>query len=307
LQTLVDYVKNIKLKSQANFSSFWQENDDNRHPDQEHQAGIFSFNSLNSNSNDVNKDLLAGLEKAGFSQFDEFLEIHIPDIFSSGRPLTPEVIRESLSRLAETIIDKYPQTSAVVGVSWLLGHRAVKRLIEFHIIKEGPPNWRQLIDKDGQIDQNKLQNLITNDELPYKNLYGYLSTEDFLSKFLPAGRKGQIMLKVVDKRQSEINRNLEKLMNADSKKFRADWERGLIRTKEDLIASLNRADHFQNFLRQAGVLEDMLKLLGNNLGQSLEEINQHNIDLHKKFDNQVNDFLKQLEQNKYLDKEVNIK
>lgn len=304
LQPILDYVRDKEEMSKDKFRSSWQEYEAEADLGNQNKAGIFEFNLLDENNNRINEDLVGELVKAGYSKSDDFLEIHIPDIFAADKPFGPETVKESLSKLAETIVDKYPQTRAIVGVSWLLGHRAVKRVVDFQILKEGAPNWRQLIDKEGQIDQNKLKVLVEKNELPYKNLYGYLDTEDFLRRFLPAERKGRITLKTVNEDWLEKNGDYEKLMKEDSRKFAADWDQGKLHSREDLLASLERAPHFKDFLERAGIFSDLVRALESSLEKTREEFNKKNLALLAELNEKSQSFFKELKKSKYLDKEV---
>lgn len=137
-------------------------------------------------------------------------------------------MKQELSKVAEQIIDEFPQCAAVVGSSWLMDTPIAKRL-GFTPIPEfkTPMNvynaWLQLIDKNGQIDQNRLKKLMETGELPYRNTVGYIKTEDFLRSYLPKERRGVITLK---EKNSEGDTRFQEF-RLEGNHFAKDWDRQL--------------------------------------------------------------------------------
>lgn len=144
------------------------------------------------------------MEMAGFSKDDDFLRIHFSGAYQlEDIKIGLEEVKKEFSNLAEIIIDRYPQTRAIVGVSWLLD-TPIARQFGFKVIDEKKesqnttPAWMQLVDKNGQIDKEKFNQALETGHLPYKNSFGYISTEEFLQRYLPDNRRGEITLKVID-------------------------------------------------------------------------------------------------------------
>lgn len=142
---------------------------------------------------------LKQLENIGLKPEDEYLSIHFTAAFKNDKEPGSGDIKKWLSELAEIIIDKFPETKAVVGISWLFDHPIMKRF-GFKIADEktSGENWQQITDKEGQIDTKRLEYAIKNGRLPFRNLTGYILIEDFLKKYLPENRKGEIVLKEVN-------------------------------------------------------------------------------------------------------------
>lgn len=195
LNALTDYSEAEQKKAKDKFPDKWREiterpkNEDGKI---KNRAGIIDFESLKGVHNTDNRRAKMALRKEGFSEFDDFLEIHLPAQFGAEVKISPKTIKESLARLAEMIINKYPETRAIVAVSWLLDHPIFQRFIKMEIISEGSINWRQLIGNNGQIEQARVEKLFSTGKMPYKNLIGYIPIEEFLQEYLPAERRGEI-------------------------------------------------------------------------------------------------------------------
>lgn len=197
LSILINYLEAEQKKVKDKFPDKWREitkrpRDENGQI--ENMAGIIAFNPLRENYNPDIRQVEAALKKEGFSESDSFLEIDLPTRIAAEGKFSPKAIRESLTRLAERIIDKYPETRAIVAESWLLSHPIFQRFIKMKVIGEGGINWRQLIGNNGQIEQARVQELFSTGKMPYKNLIGYVSTKEFLQEYLPAERRGEIEL-----------------------------------------------------------------------------------------------------------------
>ncbi len=64
----------------------------------------------------------------GIKKSDDLLELHFEDAFISGTQPKAEQIKKWLSKIAEIIVDKYPETTAIVGKSWIMSHPIMERL-----------------------------------------------------------------------------------------------------------------------------------------------------------------------------------
>ncbi len=175
-------------------------------------CGLIYFQLTKAREAETEFDLKAG---------DDFLEIHFSPAFTQSKDPKPNELRQWLAQLAEVIVSKYPQTVAVTGSSWLFDHPIMKRL-GFTVKPEsekpqgGGSYWNQLIDKDGQIDSKRFDFLLKNGELPYKKAAGIIMTEDFLRRYLPADKRGTIILKRVDiekqKQREVITTQIEEVL-----------------------------------------------------------------------------------------------
>ncbi len=149
-------------------------------------------------------------EDMKFSKFDHFIEIHVTDFYKSEeKNLGIELIKKELGIIAENIIDKNPETVAVIGKSWILDTPLADKL-GFRRVKNKTnkqndfSTWSQFINKDGQINQQRLDKFLKSGELPYKSVTAYIKTEEFLKRYLPNSRRGKIILKEIDKEQRDF-------------------------------------------------------------------------------------------------------
>ena len=156
--------------------------------------------------NDVELDVegkYRDIDKVGFSKLNSFIEIHMEKFYLSGeKNLSIDLIKKDLGVIAERIIDKEPEVAAIIGGSWLLD-TPIAKFLGFQRIdnKKSPVNdfstWMQFIDKNGQIDQKRFNQLLESGEPPYKSVRAYIKTEDFLRKYLPEDRRGKVVLKEI--------------------------------------------------------------------------------------------------------------
>lgn len=190
---------NLKKDSIKNYLGLenLKESDDGR---KENETKVLDFNKIINMERDA-EGRYKNLENFGFSKLDHFVEIHVRDFYSTGeKSFGPELIKNDLATVAEYIVDKEPTTEAVIGKSWLLNTPLADRLgfkkIEDDTIKQNDfSTWLQFIDKNGQIDQKRFNEFTKTGELPFKSTKAYMSTEDFLRKYLPENRRGKIILK----------------------------------------------------------------------------------------------------------------
>jgi len=182
----------------------------------EEDTKVIKFNLLD-NINEAAEKKYKILEQLGFSENDKFIEVHFENFFSTGeKNLGPELIKKDLTKIAEYIIDKEPQTAAIIGHSWLLDS-PVARLLDFKKIEDDNvqendfSTWFQFIDRTGQIDNKRFNEFLKTEKLPFKGVKAYILTEEFLRKYLPENRKGKITLKIIDrdKESSRVEKRQE--------------------------------------------------------------------------------------------------
>jgi len=212
---------------------------------------ILNFNKITNIEKDAEKKY-KDLEKIGFSKSDHFIEVHMEDFYSTGeKNLGSELIKNDLGAVAEHIVDKEPETAAVIGKSWLLDTPVANRLgfkkIEDDISKQNDfSTWLQFIDKNGQIDQKRFGQLLKTDEIPYKSTKAYIPTEEFLKRYLPENRKGKIILKEIKPDRKDF---WLKLQN-ESQSIKSEWDN-----------LLKNGDNFDNFVKKNKSLNEVLSFV----------------------------------------------
>ncbi len=204
--------------------------------------GLLHFNTIHQEE---------GLEHYGIVREDELLEIHLEEAYASGVPTSSllATLRDSFSKLAVTLIDRYPRAKAVVGTSWLISHPLAKKIgfqkVEERDVPQNRPNtWFQMIDKDGQINAKRLKEMLEAGELPYKAAFGLIPIEDFLRRYLPPERRGKIVLEVLNPEWLERKRKVE----AEGSALRSDWP-------ELTVADIESAVFFASMPASSEVME----------------------------------------------------
>ncbi len=200
---------------------------------------VLNFNKITSIERDADKKY-QDLEKYGFSKADHFVEVHVEDFYNTGeKNLGSELISSDLGVVAEYILDKEPEAAAVIGKSWLLDtpladRLGFKKIADNNIKQNDFSTWLQFIDKNGQIDHKRFKALLKTGELPYQSIKGYILTEEFLSRYLPAHRRGVVMLK-------ELNKDREVFWNQlqqEAQSIKTDWD-DLLKNHGDIEGFLN--------------------------------------------------------------------
>ena len=187
LNVLINYLETEQKKAKDEFPDKWREmterpKDENGQV--ENMAGIIAYNSLEEKYGFDESQMKKSLEEEGFSGFKDFLEIHLP--FQIGeQKFGAKAIQKSLVCLAEKIVDEHEKTHAIVAESWLLFHPLFQKFLKMKIIGQSSDNWRQLVGANGQIEQTRVKKLLSTGEMPYKNLIGYISVDEFLQEYLP--------------------------------------------------------------------------------------------------------------------------
>jgi hypothetical protein len=218
----------------------------------EGDLNVLKFNDITNIQADAEENY-QDLEKLGFSKFDHFIEVHVEDFYNSKQSnLGPELIKSDLKLIAEYIIDKKPETAAIIGRSWLLNTPLASRLgfkpIEDNKTKQNDfSTWLQFIDKNGEINQKRFNQFLKTEELPYKSVKAYILTEDFLKRYLPESRKGRLILK---KRSGDREGFWYKLQN-DAQSLKLEWD-NLLKNNDD----------FDSFIKNNELLNEILNFLG---------------------------------------------
>ena len=179
----------------------------------------------------------------------------------------------SLEKLAEAIVDKFPQVKVIKADSWLLDTPLGER-VGFNITSKDdlpigtPAFWNQFIDANGQFSADRVSRLLETGRAPYKFSHGYIPVVEFLKKYLPESKRGIVKLKEVDQN------------------FQVDYEKAIhswqdIRLKWDTLTPENITELFAGsrlftafFQTEAG--SEILPIILNHkkLGDVFEDINR---------------------------------
>lgn len=257
----------------------------------ERPTKIVGFNSIDNIEEGLDAVKYGNLEKIGFSKLDHFLEVHFDQFYSNEEKILGlDLVKKDLAIIAEYIIDNKPETAAVIGESWLLDNKIAK-FLGFQEVESSKTQqndlttWDQLIDSDGQINKKRFEYLLEKGELPFKNTQAHIPIKEFLFRYLPVSRRGEITLKKINpegqKLQLEISENAK------------------IATKE-WTNLLNGHGNFENFIKNK-TLNDLLDKL------NLESKNKYLNFLKEMFDQKVDwsDFHKyKNEEIKMVDKNI---
>lgn len=244
----------------------------------------------------INYNLRAGehgLEEYGFDpNLDQALEIHLEQLFKHpDKKLTSREILDSFSKLAEVIVDKFPQVKMLVAESWLMDHPLFKKL-GFQITAKPSDirtasHWLQFVDKDGQIDQKKADELLQTGEFTYHSRVAYFPIMDFLNKYLPPDRRGKpIILKDFKPDFKRSGQEIE----VEGKKFSESWLKlkpeDFDKFKESfpLLSSLmEKLDLFDEFMSAM----KRMKARGDDWGQGRAK----EMDFFNKFEQRRNEYI----------------
>lgn len=305
LEKIYNYIINLKIKSKEQFPEKWEQEKIKRNSKEVKKAGFFDFDI---SSKETHRDLIKFLEKVGFSNHDEFLQVHFPALFEQDLKLNSNSIKESFEKLANVIVEKYPQVQAVVGSSWLLDHPVVQRLTKFKIIDSDKSIvWSQFIDKNGQIDKDKLKILIETGEVPYKTLIGYIKTEDLLREYLPKEKRENIHLKEINEDWLKKDNFYERTAG-DTKLFKETWDKGGLKDKDSLLEYFSKEGSLlKESLEKIGVYDDFFEFLLKKFGKKSQEIFEDRNDIELiNIGKKVESFKKKFDEDKYKDKIVNL-
>jgi hypothetical protein len=196
----------------------------------------------------------------GISDLDEVLEIHVAEAYENpNNKITAESFKKSLESLAEAIVDNYPQVSAVVGTSWLINTPLSKRLgfHELNIDIKQPYSqgfWLQFIDKNGQINQERVAEFLASGKSEYDKKSGYIPVLEFLNRYLPESKRGKIILKEVNKEKVRENEAIK----TEVSDIKTNWVEILDVEIEKVI---KEKSYFMKFLVEKGLLDQVIEIL----------------------------------------------
>lgn len=307
LNTLIDYLEVEKRKAKEELPDKWREMHErprNEDGQVEDRTGIIDFNSLKEHYDPDIRQIEAALRHEGFSEFDDFLQIHLPAQIGVERKISPKTIRESLKCLAEEIIDKHPETRAIVAVSWLLSHPVFQRFIKMKMIGEGGSNWRQLIGSNGQIEQERVKELFLTGKMSYRNLIGYIPVKEFLQQYLPAKRRGEIKLKKIKENFDPEKFRAENAYQEEGRNLVMAWDGKQLDSKEKIVNYLGGLPTFKRVLQHLGYYEKFQEMMVNNIGRSRGDINSENREFISRLEEGQKKYFKEINQAKYIEENI---
>ncbi|MCL4391989.1 hypothetical protein M1413_01535 [Patescibacteria group bacterium] len=255
------------------------------------------------------------MEEAGFGPEEEFLAIHFPAFYESGpeKSLLTE-IGASFTKLAEMIPQKYPEARGIIGESWLLSLPAAERL-GFKKVKtlenqfNGNGLWSQFIDQNGNISKSRFDEFMKTGKPPYEVAVGYIPIEEFLSKYLPADRKGEITLKEINPEwKKEDAWELEKYTD-ETHRLRNDWKNFVEDKNLSVEEFIKTYPATVSIMTKAGCYNELLKVLSEAKSgrHNLQEMAKIMPVEAKRIEEAYTRYVKDLESKKYRDRKVLIK
>jgi len=284
--------------------------EENRGAKQENRVGLFEYEIEAKNCLDM--------KKFGFNEWDEFLKIHIPNFYKSGeKQLTPGVIRDSMEKLSELVLEKFPYISAVIGQSWLLSTPIAKRLgfKETDRIIPAPltsmSTWAQFIDQEGNISKERLDKFIKTGEFPYKSVSAFISIEELLSRYLPKDKRGDVVLKDIRPGFISYKERLKKY-RMEVEKVKGQYSNFLSDPTQTSEEFINSFKDVSVILEEIGLKSDIIELfrLAKKEQISFEQLREKYgyrfSEFDKKFEEEI---LKKDEREKaeqYIDKVIHI-
>lgn len=242
----------------------------------------------------------------GINDGDDCISIHFTDLIeqkNKDHTVSNIFSGESLSKLAVEIIEKYPETKAVIAQSWLVDSPIGKRVgftsaKKINDVVQDTRFWGQFIDEEGKIKKDKIQKFLNTGIPEFYITDGFIKTEDFLKKYLPKEYKGKtIKLKEISDESKKFNKDLESL----SKELNDKWDSG---SYDEIVTIINKNEivsEYLNTLEGQDYLKIIKKLKEQNLdNKAIDKIDFKNKDeIMKKFD----DFIKD-NRSKYIEKDI---
>lgn len=263
----------------------------------EERSGLIHFNTAKA---------LDEFKNFGINKGDDCISIHFKDLVQQ-KNKDGTVINifsgESLSDLAVKIIEKYPQTKAIIGESWIVDSSIGKRVglipsKKINSVVQDSRFWGQFLDEKGKIKKDEMQKFLNTGIPEHYVTDGFIMTEDFLKKYLPKEYKGKnIKLKEITEESKKFNKDIELI----SKELNEKWDSS---PYDEIVEILNKNEIIANyFMTPYG--QDYLKILKKlkelNLDRwSIDKLDFENKDeIKKKFD----DFMKN-QSSQYIEKEL---
>lgn len=214
------------------------------------------------------------LERFGIDSEDETLELHLEEFYKRGEQKgVRESVLKDLGRVAEIIVNQFPHVKAVTGFSWLLDHPLTAKM-GFQVVDtlngpagRGGSTWMQFIDRNGQINQERVKQFLNSGEFPMKAKLGLIPVVDFLKRYLPAERRGVVILQETKDGWLETKKKIDNFF----KDIKENWDGFSV---EDLKIVLNNDSEVVAWFQEAGIKEFIFDFLlgAKKAGKSLKEV-----------------------------------
>lgn len=216
------------------------------------RIGLFTYNPNRARNQEV----------GGVVPGDPLFELHVEPAYNHpDETLSPESIKKALAQIAVAIVDRFPDTKAVYGKSWLMSHPLAKRLGFMTMNEQMDDNvsssfWQQFVDKDGKIDQKRADELLRTGQAPFEVKKAMIPIDDFLKKYLPQERRGDLALK---EQIPGWHEEFEVPMREEQDVFQRSWSKLNPDTMhEDLLRKMPIT---MQLIGQAGVEEEFVAIL----------------------------------------------
>ena len=192
---------------------------------------------------------------ASIGKNDVCLSIHMEPLFKTkaNNPHEDTFSVNPFEQLAVAIVEKYPETKAIVASSWIMDLPIAKRM-GFTIYKEKKYDnnfsfWGQFLDSKGQFKTEEIKKFFETGKAPHTIATGAIMVEDFLKKYLPKEKRGKLLLK-------ESNPFFdESQYKHDQQIFRQLFEHWDRSTTQDIEDAFAECPLVQEFLHQSGGTE----------------------------------------------------
>ncbi|HOX10847.1 MAG TPA: hypothetical protein P5323_02625 [Candidatus Moranbacteria bacterium] len=199
------------------------------------RAGMIKYNLDKGNQD---------FEKFGIGIMEPYIEIHFGEAYRQEGGVGHMKLRESFEKLAQDIVEKYPETQFVIGRSWILDHQKIADRIGFKIVEKTDSldhfsTWWQLMDKDGQIGKEQMKRFREEGKLHFQVALGIIPVEEFLKKHLPNEMRGKIKLK----KMKDEDREKMLAFNEERKIFGEKFEQ---MSKEEIVSFIKEASYLRD-------------------------------------------------------------
>ena len=209
------------------------------------------------------------LNALGLNSYDDYINIHFKSLFEQ-KMKDPSVninqMHESLSLLADRIIDEYPQTKAIIGRSWIMDSVVGKRL-KFKIFDKHEGSvfsssgfWGQFIDENGYIKKDEMNEFLSTGEAKFYPTEALMIIEDFLKEYLPENRKinGYVKLMEYTDEAKKFSKEIDEILfkiNKDFKILSYDEVVKMVRSNK-IVSDYLDTENGQEFLKMFKQLKD---------------------------------------------------
>jgi hypothetical protein len=188
--------------------------------------------------------------KFGINEGDDCISIHFKDLIkqkNEDNTINNIFSGDSLSKLAVEIVNKYPQTKAILVQSWIVGSPIGKRIgftetKKINDVVQDTRFWGQFINDKGQINKERMQKFLNTGIPDYYITDGFIKTEDFLKKYLPNKNRGIIKLKDLSSKAKKFREDINKI----SRETKEKWETCSF---EELFSIINRNPIMADFYK----------------------------------------------------------